>query len=169
MEIILLVILLLKFNGNDDFTINSIEMPNNDIFFICIDYEPEKIYIYGIKSSGEIYFNDNEDEENFRGIVLNSIIATTYINGVGLIINNKQYIFICETNVEHEYDEDSISHCQIIDYNNKNISNENLYKLLKYDNRDNFNIIGRKFTLLNLNQQNKILLGYLEKILLIYQ
>ena len=137
-------------------------MPNNDIFFICSEYWPEKIYIYGLKSSGEVYFNDNE--ENFREIDMNSVIDISYLNSVGLIINNKQYILICLTNNEYDYEPDKgvISHCQIIDYENKQIYNENLYILLDYDNRDDFNINSYFFTLLNLNQQNKILLSYLE-------
>ena len=117
-----------KFNLLDDnyyiSMINTLEMPNNDIFIICSDYRTETIYIYGLKSSGEVYFNDNED--NFREINLNSIIDTDYINSVGLIINNKQYIFICTTDSEN--DETIISHCHIIDYENEPIYNENLYK-----------------------------------------
>ena len=141
--------------GNNDILINSIEMPNNDIFFICSDYTTETIYIYGLKSSGEAYFNDNE--ENFREINLNSLIDTDYINSVGLIIDNKQYIFICTT------DENVISHCQIIDYENNHIYDEHLYKLLNYNNMDDFHKSSYIFTILNLNQQNKILLSYLEE------
>ena len=130
-------------------------MPNNDIFYIFSSGgETEKIYIYGLKSSGEVYFNDNE--ENIREI--NPLLfKTNYINSAGLIINNKQYIFICITNYECE------SNCHIIDYETNNNYNENLYKLLKYDNRDDFHKAGRMFTILNLNQQNKILLSYLEE------
>ena len=145
----------LIFLGENYFIINSLKMPNNDIFIILYNYyETEKIYIYGLKSSGEVYFNDNE--ENIREI--NSLINTNYINSAGLIINNKQYIFICETD-----DEENDVICQIIDYENKIIYKENLYKLLKYDNRDDFHKAGRMFTILNLNQQNKILLSYLEE------
>ena len=145
----------LIFLGENYFRINSLKMPNNDIFIILYNYnEREKIYIYGLKSSGEVYFNDNE--ENIREI--NALIDTSYINSAGLIINNKQYIFICITNYEL-----SESNCQIIDYETNNNYNENLYKLLKYDNRDDFHKAGRMFTILNLNQQNKILLSYLEE------
>ena len=42
---------LIFFGGHDGFTINLIQMPNNDIFIICSDYTQEKIYIYGLKSS----------------------------------------------------------------------------------------------------------------------
>ena len=57
------------------------------IFLLYVPIIEQKQYIYGLKSSGEVYFNDNED--NFRKINLNSIINTDYINSVGLIINNK--------------------------------------------------------------------------------
>ena len=57
----------------------------------------------------------------------------------------------------------SESNCQIIDYETNNNYKENLYTLLKYDNRDDFHKAGRMFTILNLNQQNKILLSYLEE------
>ena len=51
----------------------------------------------------------------------------------------------------------------LIDYENNHIYNENLYKLLNYNNRDDFHISSYIFTILNLNQENKILLSYLEE------
>ena len=142
--------------------INAIEMPNNDIFIIGSECRPEKIYLYGLKSSGEVYFNDNEENIREIDVNINRIINTEFINSVGLIINNKLYILICETDYE-DPDEGVISHCQIIDYENNHIYYEHLYKLLNYNNRNDFHIIGKIFTILNLNQQNQILLSYLEE------
>ena len=141
-------------------------MPNNDILFVCEEYpedleEPEdsgdpinKIYIYGLKSSCEIYFNDNE--ENYREINTNTKIIANLVNGAGVIINNKQFILICESIR-------SGSLCHLIDYENKNIYDEYLYKLLNYDNESSFKRLGQLFSIINLNQQNKILLSYLEE------
>ena len=93
-------------------------------------------YIYGLKSSGEVYINYNED--NLREIGVNSLEAIYHINGIGLIINNKQYILICETNIGFQIPDETISYCQLIDYENNHIYNKELYKLLDYDNGNDF-------------------------------
>ena len=51
------------------------------------------IYIYGLKSSGETYFNENS--ENYGEIFLSNNDYMDYLNAVGLIINDNQYILIC--------------------------------------------------------------------------
>ena len=77
-----------------------IEMPNNNIFFLSSKFEPEYLYIYRLKSSGEVYYNENNN--NFKRIPEPSLhllggsedLQLSFINGVGLIIDNKEIIFI---------------------------------------------------------------------------
>ena len=76
-----------------------IEMPNNNIFFLSSLFDQDYLYIYRLESSGEIYYNENNN--NFKSILISSFsladtLYSSYINGIGLIIDNKEYIFICQ-------------------------------------------------------------------------
>ena len=144
----------LIFLGNNGIQIKmytSVEMPNNDIFFIFSNYNQDYIYIYGLKSSGEVYFKDNE--ENLKIIQSNGELM--YVsNSVGIIINNKPYILLCKFDYNNK--------CELIDYENNIINYEVLYKFLEYENDDDFDEYSEYFTIINLNQKSKFLLSYLE-------
>ena len=132
---------------------NTIEMPNNDIILLCSRKNEDFIYIYDLKSSGEIDFKQND--KNYYIIPGLENKETSIINGVGLIINNKQYIFICPFETEKQ--------CQLIDYkNNKIVYNDDLYKFLNID-YNVFSQLSSSFTILNLNKKSVILLSYLEE------
>ena len=66
---------------------NTIEMLNNDIILLCSRFMQDSIYIC-FKIIGEVDFKQNDNKE----IPFSEPKETTDINGVGLIINNKQYI-----------------------------------------------------------------------------
>ena len=128
-----------------------IEMPNNDIYFISSKLYVEYIYIYRLKSSGEIYYNENNN--NFKIVLLSPFVeerqVQVTINGVGLNIDNKEYIFIC-----HFYE----IKCQLIEFENGIIFNQNLGALINTE--ELVETQGEFLTILNLNQNNKILLGF---------
>ena len=78
-----------------------IEMPNNNIYFLSSKWEAntDYFYIYRLESSGEINYNENNN--NFKKILISSFTVGGYIesfeiNAVGLIIDNKEYIFVCQ-------------------------------------------------------------------------
>ena len=129
-------------------------MPNNNIFFISSKWEEEAdyLYIYRLKSSGEVYYNENNND--FKSIFLSSFslsepIYSTTINGVGLIIDNTEYIFICQFR---------FIECQLVEFENDIIFNQYLKVILNID--ENNYIQSTLFTILNLNKDNKILLGF---------
>ena len=96
-----------------------IEMPNNNVFFLSTsrDSYSDYFYIYRLESSGEINYNENNN--NFKKILISSFTVRGYIepieiNAVGLIIDNKEYIFVCQfLNIE----------CQLIEFENNKIFN----------------------------------------------
>ena len=136
----------------DEFQLyTSIEMPNNDLFLLFSNAYQDYIYIYGLKSSGEEYFKDND--ENLK-IIQSNGEEMYYVNNVGLIINNKQYILLCRFY--------SSSQCEIIDYENNIIYYEDIYKFLKYDDPEDLRVGSEFFTIINLNQKSTFLLTYLE-------
>ena len=131
-----------------------IEMPNNNIFFLSSkwEYEADYLYIYRLKSSGEINYNENNN--NFKSLLISSFsisefIYSTEINAVGLIIDNNEYIFICQfLDIE----------CQLIEFENDKIFNEYLTTFLNFvEGIYDYSIF---FTILNLNQNNNILLSF---------
>ena len=144
----------LIFLGNTGIQIKmytSVEMPNNDIFFIFSNYNQDYIYIYGLKSSGEVYFKDNE--ENLK-IIQSNNQRMDAPNSVGIIINNKPFILLCKFSYNNK--------CELIDYENNIIYYEDLYKFLEYENDGDFDERSECFTIINLNQKSKFLLSYLE-------
>ena len=119
-------------------------------FFLSSNSIQDYLYIYGLKSTGERYYNQNN--ENYKKILSNSK-ETTLINGVGIMINNKQYIFICQ------FDE---TKCQLFDPENNIVFNEDINTILNINYND-FEPISQSYTILNLNHNDKILLSFLER------
>ena len=130
-----------------------IEMPNNDTFLLCSRRIVDYLYIYNLKSFGDIDLENNET--NYFEVKFPRVEENKAINGVGLIINNKQYIFACQFYFSKQ--------CQLIDYeNNKILYNEEIYRFLNIES-NSFKDISNSYTIINLNQKNIILLSYLEK------
>ena len=133
-----------------------IEMPNNNIFFLSSLFDQDYLYIYRLKSSDEIYYNENNN--NFKIIPEPSFhlpdgsedLQLSFINGVGLIIDNKEYLFICQF--------DRIQ-CQLIEFGNNIIFNQYLTEILNIN--ELYNRLSSLFTILNLNQNNQILLSFI--------
>ena len=143
---------LIAFGGTEIYSFATIEMANKDIFLLCSTTDMADdiyLYIYGLRSSGKTYFNENSG--NFREIFLSSDDEIQYLNSVGLIINNKQYILICgiENNV----------FCKLYDLENNNIAYSGEINKF-FNNNDNY--IFSQYVILNLNQNNKILLSHIE-------
>ena len=105
---------IISFGDNEITKFITIEMPNKDIFLLGTQNTPEYIYIYGLKSSGEPYYNENN--KNYKEIIISYGYYLKSINGVGLIINNHQYILICLI----DYDQNDS--CELIDLENNNIA-----------------------------------------------
>jgi len=128
-----------------------IEMPNNNIFFLSSswDTDSDDFYIYRLESSGEINYNENNN--NFKKILMSSFTENgqkLLINAVGLIIDNKEYIFVCQF---------FSTECQLIEFENNIIFNKRLFQILGVDE---FMGGGFYYTILNLNQNNNILLSF---------
>jgi hypothetical protein len=130
----------------------SVKMPNNDIFLIFFDSDQDYIYIYGLKSSGEVYFKENE--ENLK-IIQSNGQEIYIVNSVGLIINNKQYILLCKFSSNFQ--------CELIDYENNMVYFEDIYKFFGYENYYDFSVSSQYFTIINLNEKSTFLLTYLER------
>ena len=148
---------LIAFGGDTNInSFNAIEMANKDIFLLCsntFNYEnidDNYLYIYGLKSSGETYFNENS--ENYKEIVLSSDDEIQYLNVVGLIINNNQYILICGIS-DNEL-------CKLIGLENNDIVPKEIKEF--FNNDDNYYYLITHYAILNLNQKNKIFLSHLE-------
>ena len=125
-----------------EYTLNilSIQMPNKDIIFVNSIYTDNietfaDPLIYGLKSSGENYFN-----HKFSSVIINS----DFLNGVGLNIDNNQYFLFCE-----------ISECKLFDLENNNIYTRPYYELLQ--NNEEISSLTNIFTIINLDNKNKIL------------
>ena len=106
-----------------------IEMPNNNIYFLSSKWEAntDYFYIYRLESSGEINYNENNN--NFKKILISSFKVRGYIelneiNAVGLIIDNQEYIFVCQF---------LYTECQLIEFENNKIFNEYLTEILDID------------------------------------
>ena len=106
-----------------------IEMPNNNVFFLSSKWEDntDYFYIYRLESSGEIKYD--ESNNNFKKILISSFKVRGYIelneiNAVGLIIDNQEYIFVCQF---------LYTECQLIEFENNKIFNEYLTEILDID------------------------------------
>ena len=144
---------LIYFGDNDIDIFEVIKMPNNDIFLLASNYIVGYLYIYGLKSSGETYFNENG---NFKEIIISPEEDLYIIIGAGLIINNYSYIFICGVG-----DEEIL--CKLIDFEKNNIVyNQNICNYFDSSDTCDFYVLSTIFTILNLNQKSKILLSYIE-------
>ena len=144
---------LIYFGDNDIHIFEVIKMPNNDIFLLASNYIVGYLYIYGLKSSGETYFNENG---NFKEIIISPEEDLYIIIGAGLIINNYSYIFICGVG-----DEEIL--CKLIDFEKNNIVyNQNICNYFDSSDTCDFYVLSTIFTILNLNQKSKILLSYIE-------
>ena len=128
-----------------------IEMPNNNVFFLSTarDSNSDYFYIYRLESSGEINYNENNN--NFKKILVSSFSETIgkfLINAVGLMIDNKEYIFLCQF---------AYTECQIIEFENTIIFNKQLIEILDVDQPKKSS---NYYTILNLNQNNDVLLSF---------
>ena len=78
--------------GESTRSIGVVQMLNKDIIFIGSYYNDDEWcyypFLYGLKSSGEIFFNDKFYSEDYN--------YDTILNGVGLKIENKYYPLICD-------------------------------------------------------------------------
>ena len=102
-------------------------MPNNNIFFLSSSWDSysDDFYIYRLESSGEINYNENNN--NFKKILMSSFTENAekfLINAVGLIIDNKEYIFVCQF---------FSTECQLIEFENNIIFNKRLFQILGVD------------------------------------
>ena len=134
---------IISFGGNETFNIHSIQMPNKDIiFFNTINTENENSLsdplIYGLKSTGEKYFYK---------IYPSIEIYSYYLNGVGLSIEDKQYLLLCE-----------IYECKLFDLESNDVYNQSYNKFLQND--EPFVTLKELFTIINLNNKSKILFTY---------
>ena len=127
-----------------------IEMPNNNILFLSYECDGDYLYIYSLNSSDEIYYNETND--NFKKISISSLSPSGQkyflydIKGVGLIIDNKEFLFICQfIDINYQY--------QLIEFENDIIFKDNITFL---------NISRRvyDYTILNLSKKNYILLSW---------
>ena len=123
-----------------------LKMINNDILIISTNINDiEHIYIYGLKSNGEKYFN----EENGVDYKIIPSIELGSLNSISVIIENKEYPFVC-SNIE----------CILIDYENGESYNISLFNFIKDSsgNSKGFSANPLRFPIINLNNENKILL-----------
>ena len=81
------------------YSLEIIEMPNKDIIFLFYSVL-NILYIYGLKNSGQKYFNNDFISAGFN---------SEYFKGVGLSINNKLYPLVCNS-----------ESCILIDFENNN-------------------------------------------------
>ena len=86
---------------------NVINMPNNDIIFVLTDYYDYTPFIYGFKSSGEIYFNQE--------ICSDIEFEFFHINVVGLNIENNFYPLVCDSWYCYIFDLEN-NYCHIEDF-----------------------------------------------------
>ena len=138
-------------NKVDSFSKNNvngfvyIKMSNNDIFFICTAFEENNsIYAYGLKSTGEKYYND----ENAIGYKMFNSIELESLNIIKLKIENKEYPLIC-----------SKTDCELIDFENNNAYSAKIVDFMNniIDGEEILYMSPDIFPILNLNQENKIL------------
>ena len=133
-----------SFSKNKIFSFVFMRMSNNDIFFICNNYDSENsIYVYGLKSTGEKYYND----ENVIGFKELNSIELEYLSGIKVKIEDKEYPLVC-----------SKTDCVLIDYENDNTYNTEIINFMKnIDDEDISYYSPIKFPIINLNQENQIL------------
>ena len=130
-------------NGIDLFV--YLKMSNNDIIFISSSSDDKNnLYLYGLKSNGEKYYNFGNGIDYIK-------LESAYIgsfNAINFKIEDKEYPLIC-SNVE----------CIIIDIkNNHTIFKQDLINFYKNMTEDDISLLRPlNFPIINLNQDNKIL------------
>ena len=131
-------------NNVESFTF--LRMSNNDIFFFSFaSGENDHLYIYGLKSNGEKYYND-ESGKDYLKINFTSFSSLNIIN---LKIDDKEYPLICSGKV-----------CSIIDLDKGDCYFGNIsyfFKGIDQQEDDKLNKIPFSFPIVNLNKENKIL------------
>ena len=121
-----------------------IRMSNDDIFFICTEFDDENsINVNGLKSTGEKYFND-ENEIGYKAL---NTIELGSLNGNKIKIEDKEYPLIC-----------SQTDCVLIDYESNNTYSTKIINFMKNINDEEilFNT-PTNFPIINFNQENQIL------------
>ena len=132
-----------NFMKNNTNGFSFLKMTNNDIFFISTFFgDEENLYIYGLKSNGEKYFN-NENGEDY--IKINSNYLET-LNSVNIKIDGKEYPLIC-----------SNSECVLIDLENKISYNQEMISFFNNTNIKSSFPYTLYFPIINLNQENQYL------------
>ena len=137
------------FSKDSAYEFTYIKLSNNDILFISLGCEidgPCELYLYGLKSTGEKLFQD-ENGNDFK--IINIIDNLDYLNAINVKIDNKEYPLIC-----------SGYSCFLIDYydNNQIYSNGLLHFFKNSSNQLGFlQNNPQYFPIINLNQENQIL------------
>ena len=133
------------FMTNNVVAYTFLRMSNNDIFFFSIvSDDDEYLYIYGLKSNGENYYNDKSGGDYLK---INFPYFSSF-NIINLKIDDKEYPLIC-----------SYELCSIIDLDTGECYVRNIQYFFKgIDPEDRrFKKIPFSFPIINLNQDNKIL------------
>ena len=123
-----------------------LKMINNDILIISTNINDiDHIYIYGLKSNGEKYFN----EENGVDYKIVPSIELESLNSISIKIEDKEYPLVC-SNIK----------CILIDYENSQSYNISLINFFKDSSGHikGFSANPLRFPIINLNNENKILL-----------
>ena len=133
---------IVTFGESDTWTFGVVQMLNKDIIFIGSYYNDDECYypfLYGLKSSGEIFFNDKFDYKDYDYYYI--------LNGVGLKIENKYYPLVCDR-----------VKCSIFDLEKKKLEEKRYSELIEYTIFPNTD-----FIILNLDNNYKILFTLLNR------
>ena len=124
-----------------------LRMSNNDIFFFSLSSVDENhLYIYGLKSNGEKYYNDGNGHDYL--VVNFDFSDNEKLNIVNIKIEDKEYPLIY-----------CLKKCRIIDLENGAVYSNNITNFFKDidPNDSGFTKIPLNFPIINLNQENKML------------